>query len=293
MKSIATGLNTWFKKMEVLRAARDGEYADGNGNIRCCKCHEKTVAKVILENGRTMFVPALCLCKKEPLRKTEELIKEHKLRITRDQIFSGTFSRYKRCNVNTDDKNNLNLSNCIKKYIDNFDKFYNRGRGLLLYGTPGCGKTFAAAAIINGVIEQDNIKWQRPYNCCITNFATIADQHLSSNPKGLDDIYKQLNSKDLLVIDDWGTERNTPFMKEIVTKVINNRYNANKPLIITTNLDVKNVLKQLKEIQELDKKNIRKMTEEEIYLSRIYSRFFEMCMFIQVIGKDRRNYGII
>ena len=143
MESIATGLNTWFKKMEVLRAARDGEYADGNGNIRCCKCHEKTVAKVILENGRTMFVPALCLCKKEPLRKTEELIKEHKLSITRDQIFNGTFSRYKRCNVNTDDKNNLNLSNCIKKYIDNFDKFYNSGRGLLLYGTPGCGKTFA------------------------------------------------------------------------------------------------------------------------------------------------------
>jgi DNA replication protein DnaC len=95
------------------------------------------------------------------------------------------------------------------------------------------------------------------------------------------------------VIDDWGTERNTPFMKEIITKVINNRYNSEKPLIITTNLDVKNILEDLQEKKELDRKNIRKMTEEEIYLSRLYSRFSEMCVFIHVKGKDRRQHGII
>ena len=282
--------NMLVERFKIPRAAGNREYVDKDGCIRCCKCHEKTRMEVEIGDGTMIFPTAICSCRRKELEEQEKLLKERKLNQVRDRIFSSIFSRYKKCNVNTDDRSNLTLSNCIKKYIDNFEKLYNRGQGLLFYGGTGCGKTFAAAAIINGVIEQDNIKWQRPYTCCITNFAVLSDRHLSSNCK-VDKVYEQLNSNDLLVIDDWGVERNTPFMKEIITKVIDIRYNSNKPLIITTNLDVADIRKDLKKIKELDRQNIRKMTEDEIYLARIYSRLSEMCVFIHVTGKDRRDHG--
>lgn len=280
-----------YLKKKAPREPMDSEYIDKDGVIRCRKCNgEKRFKFDFMGKPRTVTVA--CRCMIDKFEEQRKILRQKQSLQTRDRVFNGEFSRYKKCNVNTDDKSNEYLSKCVKKYIDKFDAFYNRGKGLLLYGGTGCGKTFAASSIINGVIAKENIKLQRPYKCCITNFATISDQHLNSNLK-VDKVYEQLNANDLLVIDDWGTERNTPFMKEIITKVINNRYNSEKPLIITTNLDVKNILEDLQEKKELDRKNIRKMTEEEIYLSRLYSRFSEMCLFIHVKGKDRRQHGII
>lgn len=280
-----------YLKKKAPREPMDSEYIDKDGVIRCRECNgEKRFKFDFMGKQRTVTVA--CRCMIDKFEKQREILRLKQSLQTRDRIFSGEFTRYRKCTVNTDDKSNEFLSKCVKKYIDHFDEFYNRGKGLLFYGGTGCGKTFAASAIINGIIAKENIKLQRPYKCCITNFATISDQHLNSNLK-VDKVYEQLNSNDLLVIDDWGTERDTPFMKEIITKVINNRYNSEKPLIITTNLDVKNILKDLQEKKELDRKNIRKMTEGEIYLSRLYSRFSEMCVFIHVKGKDRRQHGII
>ena len=288
-------LQNVYLKNKAPKGASDNEYVDKDGCIRCRKCNEEKRMEVDWFDSKEIVKkiivkPCSCIIKKR--EEQQKQFKWNQLSQVRDRVFNGAFSRYKKCNVNTDDKSNEYLSKCVKKYIDNFDTFYNRGKGLLFYGGKKKKKTFAASSIINGVIEKENVKWQRPYKCCITNFAMISDQHLNSNLK-VDKVYEQLNANDLLVIDDWGTERNTPFMKEIITKVINNRYNSNKPLIITTNLDAENILKNLQEKKELDRKNIRKMTEEEIYLSRLYSRFSEMCVFIRVKGKDRRDRGII
>lgn len=44
---------------------------------------------------------------------------------------------------------------------------------------------------------------------------------------------------DLLIIDDLGVERNSEFALEQVYSVVDERYKANLPLIITTNLTPK------------------------------------------------------
>jgi DNA replication protein DnaC len=64
-------------------------------------------------------------------------------------------------------------------------------------------------------------------------------------------------------------------MQEIVFNVIDARYRANLPLIVTTNLTR----------QEL-------MHPADLMYQRIFSRLFEMCTPIEVSGADRREKAL-
>ena len=76
----------------------------------------------------------------------------------------------------------------------------------------------------------------------------------------------------LLVIDDFGIERQTSTMKELVYKVINMCYEAKTPLIITTNLPY----------SELE--NPASMQHK-----RIYDRILELCpVALKMTGDSRR-----
>jgi len=76
----------------------------------------------------------------------------------------------------------------------------------------------------------------------------------------------------MLVLDDLGAERDTSYSAELMYTVINTRYNAQKPTIVTTNLD-------LAEMQ----------SEEDMWRARIYDRVIEMCpITIRMQGESRR-----
>lgn len=76
----------------------------------------------------------------------------------------------------------------------------------------------------------------------------------------------------LLIIDDLGAERSTEYATENVFNVIDRRYRSGKPLIVTTNL-------QLAELLE----------EESVARKRIYDRILEMCVPIRVSGASKRT----
>jgi DNA replication protein DnaC len=76
----------------------------------------------------------------------------------------------------------------------------------------------------------------------------------------------------LLVLDDVGTERNTEFSNEQVYEIINTRYKAKKPLIVTTNLTM-NAMKNA----------------EDVTHRRIYDRIVEMCTPCRVTSSGRRQ----
>ena len=76
----------------------------------------------------------------------------------------------------------------------------------------------------------------------------------------------------LLVIDDLASERRTEYMDEMVTNVIDSRYRNGKPVIITTNLTADEMV-----------------YSEDVNRQRIYSRLYEMCVFYEVKGDDRRK----
>ena len=103
---------------------------------------------------------------------------------------------------------------------------------LVLQGDNGCGKTHLAAAIVNYRYQS-----KKP-----ALFIVVPDflDHLRStfSPESkisYDQFFESVKNAPLLVLDDFGKQTTTPWAKEKLYQVINYRYNAQLPTVITTN----------------------------------------------------------
>jgi DNA replication protein DnaC len=103
---------------------------------------------------------------------------------------------------------------------------------LVLAGTYGCGKTHLAAAIANQVAAGATGE---------VMFVMVPDllDHLraSFNPQAnvpYDRRFDEIKKSPLLVLDDLGTESATPWAKEKLFQLLNFRYSAQLPTVITT-----------------------------------------------------------
>ena len=101
---------------------------------------------------------------------------------------------------------------------------------LVLLGGYGCGKTHLAAAIAN----QQSEKGYPPIFVMVTDLldhlrATFAPE----NPARYDRVFDQVRAAPLLILDDLGAQAMTPWVKEKLYQLINHRYNAELPTVIT------------------------------------------------------------
>jgi len=111
--------------------------------------------------------------------------------------------------------------------------FAERPEGwLLLTGAYGCGKTHLAAAIANARLAAG-----QP-----AIFMVVPDllDHLRSTfgPQSelpYDELFEQLRNAPLLVLDDLGAHASTPWAQEKLFQLLNHRYNAQLPTVVTTN----------------------------------------------------------
>jgi DNA replication protein DnaC len=112
---------------------------------------------------------------------------------------------------------------------------------LVLTGVYGCGKTHLAAAIANHQITA-----ARTISHSIPLFVVVPDllDHLRAtfsptSTTTLDRLFEQVKNASLLVLDDLGTESATPWAKEKLFQLLNHRYVARLPTVITIS-DLKN-----------------------------------------------------
>jgi DNA replication protein DnaC len=154
-------------------------------------------------------------------------------------------------------------------YCDRWKQMQQENLGLLFWGTPGNGKTFAAAAIANFLLEQEG--WHAP-KVKMTTFGTILGKLPGMSAQDKEWYLKDFQTCDLLILDDFGMERQTDYAKEQIFNIIDNRYLARLPLIVTTNLS----------LQEL--KHPGSMVDQ-----RIFDRVLEMCVPICFNGESLRQ----
>ena len=236
-----------------------------DGLAYCGKCHTRKQCRVELF-GQERTVSCLCKCKAEKLKEEEEQQKQRERMLSIERMRQTGFpdADMQNWTFERDDGTNEKISEIAKNYVKNFEEMKKRGKGLLFFGKVVTGKTFVSACIANALIDKG-------YPCMVTNFARLVNT-LSGMYEGKQEYIDGLNKFDLLVIDDLASERDTEYMGEIIQNIIDSRYRAGLPLIITTNLTS----------EELKK-------PAEIRKQRIYSRLFEMCYPVEVVGTDRRK----
>jgi DNA replication protein DnaC len=103
---------------------------------------------------------------------------------------------------------------------------------LLLLGPPGCGKTHMAAAIANARIAAGE---QALFFVVPDLLEQLRKTHQTENELSYDQIFDSVRSAPLLVLDDLGTQSETPWAAEKLFQLLNSRFNGRLPTVITTN----------------------------------------------------------
>jgi DNA replication protein DnaC len=103
---------------------------------------------------------------------------------------------------------------------------------LLLTGTYGCGKTHLAGAIANARLAEGKSAVFMVVPDLLDHLrATFSPQSATS----YDELFEQLRTAPLLILDDLGTQSSTAWAQEKLFQLLNYRYNARLATVITTN----------------------------------------------------------
>ena len=257
-------MDSFFDQIEVRKEPREGEYLGEDGLLYCEKCHTPIQCrKQFLGKMRTL--PCICRCRQEEMKrqKEEEEAREQMMKIQR--LKSTGIQERHLLDWRFEAAEDNETIRWAKNYVANWKRVRAENLGLLLWGDVGTGKSFAAACIANALLEQ-------AIPVLMTNFSKILNQMGAMYTEERYQYIASFNHYPLLIIDDLGIERSTEYAKEQVYAVIDERYKANLPLIITTNLTINQI-----------------RNPENVADARIYSRVLEMCTPIQVKGNDRRQ----
>ncbi len=124
-----------------------------------------------------------------------------------------------------------------RDYAMNFRTGVSSGpRHLLLRGGTGLGKTHLSTAIAKTVIEQ---AYDVVYDTAQNIFSAFEGEHFAANTeRGAQSAQRAARAMDcdLLILDDLGAEFLTQFTVSTLYNLINTRINANRAMIVNTNL---------------------------------------------------------
>jgi len=252
--------------------------------ITCFHCKKDTEPIGMLhpfENRIWLWCDASCNCtraleeKEKEEKKTEEEEKDRIMREKINKLFSQsnieerfrsrTFENF----TITDD--NRSAYKKARHYAEVFEEFKRTGTGIFFTGTVGTGKTHLAVSIANLLINR-----QIPviFGTSIKLLSRIK-QTYGNNQEEENKIISLYSNVNLLVIDDLGKEKPSFWVLEKIYEIINNRYEAMKPMVITSNFSLNAIGERFSSIDEWIAK-------------AICSRISEQCSNVEINGQDWR-----
>jgi len=131
----------------------------------------------------------------------------------------------------------------VKRFVRDIDQHLDQGRGLWFMGDVGTGKTTLAMLVSKAALDHGRSVaiYSVPHL-----LAQIRDTY-QEEEGGLSylDFFRRLVTTDLLQLDDLGAERQTDWVLEQLYSLINQRYEEERSIMVTTNLAIEEVENQL------------------------------------------------
>lgn len=237
-----------------------------NGHVYCKTCGEQLDNEPLKLFGERYIFSRNCLCKRKRAEEFERQQRLQQVELLKQSCFKSPVQWQHRFDNYQGEKSNA--YNTTLNYAKQFDEMTKDNIGLILFGPIGSGKSFLASCIANYLMEEELIRVKMRNFSEIINELQTGGFNLERN-KYID----SFTNAPLLILDDFGIERDTAYAKEQVYNVINSRYLKQKPTIITTNLPWTHILN----------------ANEDMDYQRIYSRIVEMCIPVQVKNEDFRK----
>ena len=234
-------------------------YTDENGVLRCSVCREPRRA-FIEAIGREMPVACSCFDREAAEQKRQDRIAAARQKAETCILYDGSYNSFTFAGDNSPESA---ASIQCRAYVERWADMERKNFGLILSGTLGTGKSYYAAAVVNA------LRAQGVTALIVTTSRLINALRASRDPLGVTD---ELNSFQLVALDDLGAERDTDFAVEQIENFINDRILINRPLIVTTNLTGK----------ELN-------APPDLRYARIFDRVLTMCPRPVILtGQSRR-----
>ena len=247
-----------LQKAAAANAPKEGDYTGDDGLLHCGTC--RTPKQCVMEfYGKPLKLPCVCQCK---AREAAEAAEKEAAKAAAKRAESIR----QRCGISPAytfeaAARSASLDAC-KRYADRWDEMRENNVGLLLWGNIGTGKTFAAHCVCNALLQRDE-----PVSIFITSLSRVLNSGWDKS-----ETVSRVRNAPLVVFDDLGAERSSEYALENVFMLVDERYRARKPTIVTTNLTLN------------DLKNPQDMSH-----GRIYDRILEMCVPIYFDGPSRRE----
>jgi len=158
------------------------------------------------------------------------------------------------------------------------------GRGLLFVGSIGVGKTHLATGILQRLVRERGVKGLFcDYRELLKKIQNSWNPQVSTTEL---DLLQPVFQAEVLVLDDLGAQKLNEWSSDIVSLILNTRYNENLSTIVTTNYaDLPPGGGDLTDAQ----RSAREPTLGDRIGERMRSRLAEMCVKVTMTGNDFRQ----
>ena len=188
--------------------------------------------------------------------------------------------RYQHCTLENFSAYNPSLERALEqarrvpRRFPSANNLREQGRGLLLGGLPGVGKTHLAVAVLKQVMNSSPARGLfYDTRDLLRVIRSTYDPSIRTTEL---EVLRPVMTADLLVLDDLGAEKTSEWVEETMNLIVNTRYNERRLTIFTSNY-----------------KDIPDDTDPNALLFRIghrmRSRLHEMCEFEALDGADYRE----